>query len=66
VAEAEQNYADKQNELYNMALEGINTYAEKYQETTREMYETLTEIDQQYREGAFESEEEYRAAKLAA
>jgi hypothetical protein len=37
--------ADKQNAFYNMALEGVNTYAEKYYETLEEMYTTLTEID---------------------
>ncbi len=66
IADAEQELADKQNEFYNIALEGINTYAEKYAQTLQEMYDTLTEIDQQYHEGAFASEDEYLAAREAA
>jgi hypothetical protein len=35
---------DKQNSLYNIALEGANGYAEKYQQTLSEMYDTLTNL----------------------
>ena len=62
VAEAEQQLADAQNRLYNIGLEGANDYTEKYQQTLAEMYDTLTELQTQYLEGAFASEEEYNTA----
>lgn len=62
VAEAEQELADAQNRLYNIGLEGANSYTEKYQQTLSEMYDTLTELQTQYLEGAFASEEEYNQA----
>lgn len=66
IAQAEQNLADAQNRLYNIALEGANSYTEKYQQTLSEMYDTLTTLQQEYLDGAFESEEEYHAAVEAA
>lgn len=66
IAAAQQELADKQNSLYNIALEGANGYAEKYMSTLNEMYDTLTDLQQQYLSGAFESEEEYHNAVTAA
>lgn len=66
VAEAQQSLEDAQNALYNIGLEGANSYTEKYQQTLNEMYDTLTDLQSQYLEGAFESEEEYHAAVEAA
>ena len=65
-ADAEQKLADAQNRLYNIGLEGANQYTEKYQQTLGEMYSTLTDLQQQYLSGAFESEEEYNEAVAAA
>ena len=66
VADAEQKLADAQNNLYNIGLEGANDYAEKYQAQLQEMYDDLGNLQQQYLEGAFESEAEYNAAVEAA
>lgn len=66
ISEAQQNLADAQNNLYNIALEGANGYAEKYYQTLNELYTTLDEINRQYHEGAFESEQEYQNAILEA
>lgn len=66
VSNAEQQLADAQNNLYNIGLEGANSYTEKYQQTLQEMYDTLTDLQQQYLSGAFESEEEYHRAVEAA
>lgn len=66
IADAEQELADKQNALYNIGLEGANDYAEKYSQTMQEMYETLSELHQQYLDGEFASEEEYNNAVAAA
>ena len=66
VANAEQEYFDRQNELYNIALEGINTYAEKHIQTKQEMYDTLTSIDEKYRNGEYASWEAYQAARAEA
>ena len=62
IAEAQQQLADAQNSLYNIALEGSNDYFTKYQETLNEMYDTFTELHQQYLDGEFESEQEYQNA----
>ncbi len=66
LAEAQQQLEDAQNSLYNIGLEGANGYTEKYQQTMNEMYDTLTDLQSQYLDGAFESEEEYHAAMEAA
>ena len=62
IAEAQQQLADAQNSLYNIALEGSNDYFTKYQETINEMYDYFTELHQQYLNGEFESEQEYQNA----
>lgn len=66
IAEAEQKLADEQNRLYNISLEGANSYTEKYMQTLNEMYDTLTDLQQQYLEGAFQTEQEYQDAVTAA
>ena len=62
VAEAEQTLLDKQNELYNLSLNGANEYKEKYLQTLNEMYDTLADLQQQKMDGMFASEEEYQQA----
>ena len=62
IQNAEQQYLDAQNKLYNTGLEGANNYVQKYQQTMNEMYDTLTNLADQYRNGEFASEEEYQAA----
>ena len=62
IAEAQQQLEDAQNDLYNIGLEGANGYAEKYQQTMAEMYDTLRDLQDQYQDGAFESEAEYQEA----
>lgn len=62
VSDAEQKLADAQNNLYNIGLEGANNYTQKYQETMQEMYDTLTEIQEQYLNGEFATEEKYHVA----
>lgn len=61
-AEAEQKMADAQNRLYNIGLEGANDYNQKYTETMSELYNDLAELQQQYLEGQFATEDEYQAA----
>lgn len=62
LAEAQQQLEDAQNSLYNIGLEGANDYAQKYQQTLAEMYDTYADIQQQKLNGAFETEEEYHRA----
>lgn len=62
IAEAQQQLEDAQNELYNIGLEGANSYTEKYQQTMAEMYDTLRDLQSQYQEDAFATEEEYQKA----
>lgn len=66
IAEAEQKFADAQNSLYNIGLEGANDYTEKYQQTLQEFYDTMTELQTQYLNGEFETEAEYQAAMMEA
>lgn len=66
VSEAEQQLADAQNNLYNIGLEGANSYTEKYQQTMSEMYDTLQDLQQQKLDGMFETEQEYQDAVTAA
>lgn len=66
IAEAEQKLADAQNNLYNIGLDGAQDYMEKYQSVLSEMYDTFTELQQQYLDGSFESEEEYQNAMAEA
>ena len=65
VDQAEQELLDKQNALYNIGLEGANDYAQKYQQTLNEMYDAITELQQQKLDGMFETEEEYQNAVMA-
>ena len=66
IADAEQNYADKENELYNARLDAANDYSEKYIQAQMEMHQTLSDLHQQYLDGEFESEEAYNNAVTAA
>ena len=64
--EAQQQLEDAQNSLYNIGLEGANSYTEKYAQTMQEMYDTLTSISEAYFNGEIASQEEYEAQMLAA
>ena len=66
VNNALQNFEDAQNALYNIGLEGANTYSEKYQQTLQEMHATLTEINTAWLNGEITSEEEYNRKMLEA
>lgn len=66
ISQAEQDLEDKQNDLYNIALEGANNYSKKYAETLQEMYDTLSELQTQYLEGEITSQEEYERKVAAA
>ena len=66
LAEAQQELEDAQNSLYNIGLEGANEYSEKYQQTMSEMYDTFTQLQEQYLSGEFETEAEYQEAMLKA
>ena len=47
--------------MYNKGLEGANDYAQKYQQTMQEMYDTLADIQQRHLDGEYETEAEYHA-----
>lgn len=66
LAQAQQQLEDAQNSLYNIGLEGANSYTEKYNQTMQEMYDTLTSITQAYYNGEIASHEEYEEQMLAA
>jgi hypothetical protein len=66
VAQAEQELLDKQNNLYNIALRGSNDYSQKYMDTLSEMYDTLTDLQTQYLDGAFKDEQAYQDAVTSA
>ena len=62
IEEAEQQFEDAQNRLYNIGLDGANQYTEKYQQTLAEFYDTMTELQTRYLNGEFENEAEYQEA----
>lgn len=66
VSQAEQDFADAQNNLYNIGLRGSTEFAEKYAQTLQEMYDTLGELQEQFLNGEFESEKQYNEAVMAA
>lgn len=61
---AEDEYLEKQNALYNYALEGSNDYYTKFVQTTQEYQEKLKELQLAYLSGEIETEEEYNRQKL--
>jgi hypothetical protein len=60
VGSAADDVAVAQNDLYNIGLRGANDYTQKYQQTMQEMYDSVTELNQQYLDGAFGSYEEFQ------
>lgn len=66
LSQAQQQLEDAQNSLYNIGLEGANSYTEKYNQTMQEMYDTLTSISEAYYNGEIASQKEYEAQMLAA
>ena len=66
LAKAQQDLEDAQNTLYNIGLDGVNEYTEKYAQTMQEMYDTLTSITEAYYNGEITSQEDYEAQMLAA
>lgn len=63
VAEAQANFEDAQNNLYNLALDGANRYTEMYVSARQDMYNELTELSSLYYENGEISEEEFQARK---
>ena len=59
VADAQQGVDDAQNALYNKQLEGVNDYAQKYQQTLAESQDALSALTQAYFDGEIATEEEY-------
>ena len=59
VAQAQQELEDAQNSLYNIALEGANSYTQKYQEALAAMYDELTELQEQWLNGEITTQQEY-------
>ena len=66
VNQAQQQFEDAQNALYNKGLEGANDYAQKYQTTMQEMYDAFGTIQENYMNGSYASEEEYNNAMAEA
>lgn len=62
-ADAQQNVADAENDLYNTRLKAANDYGQKILKLNQECTSKLAEIDKKYQEGAYASEEEYLAAR---
>lgn len=64
--QAEDEYLQKQNDLYNYLLEGSNDYYTKYVQSMQEATETFKSINEAYLNGEIESEEEYHRQMLEA
>ena len=59
VNDAEQNFADKQNDLYNLVLNQTQDYTEKILQLYAERNAALKELQEQWLNGEITSEEEY-------
>lgn len=60
---AEDKYLEKQNALYNYALEGSQDYYTKYCQTSQALYEALGELQTAWLNGEITSVEEYNRQK---
>lgn len=65
VSGAEQGVEDAENAIYNARLEGANNYASQRQKLLQELYDSLTNLDNQYYIEGTISEEEYNRQKEA-
>ena len=65
IANAQQQYEDAQNALYNISLQGQQDYTAKYLESLQMMQEELTELDQKWLEGEIATQEEYNRQRKA-
>ena len=65
VASATQNYLDKQNELYNISLEGSKQYREKYLQNIQEMLDEVEALEYAYRVDHTIDQEEYEKQILS-
>lgn len=63
IDDAQQEVDDAQNRLYNLSLEGQETYLEKYLQTQQEANDALAELWNQYYNEHTLTEEEYWAAR---
>lgn len=62
INEAQQNYDDAENNLYNLSLEHQQEYTEKYLQASQQMYEELNQLHNDYINGLI-SEEEFEVRK---
>lgn len=60
---AQQEFEDAQNNLYNISLNGQKDYTEKYMQALQQMYSELKELQTAYLNGEIASEEEYNLKK---
>lgn len=63
ISNAEQELADKQNSLYNIALEGTNNYGQKVLELNQQLADDLVALEEARAAGQYATDEEYQAAK---
>ena len=60
IAEAQQQYADAQNNLYNISLEGVKEYQSKISSAMQAAYDEQEAITQAWQSGEIESWDEYQ------
>lgn len=65
VNEAQQNYDDAENELYNTQLNAANTYGQKRFQAQQELIQELQALNAQYLNGEISSIEEYQSKSTA-
>lgn len=63
INEAQQQYEDADNVLYNTRLEGLNEYNQKYMQVYQEGMEAITELTERWQNGELSSDEEYYRLK---
>ena len=65
IADAQQQYEDAQNALYNISLQGQQDYTAKYLESLQMMQEELAELDEKWLNGEIDTIEEYNRQRDA-
>lgn len=59
IADAQQQYEDAQNALYNISLQGQQDYTAKYLESLQMMYDEIQELDTRHLEAGTQNTEQY-------
>ena len=64
ISQAQQALEDAENNLYNIGLEGAQSYQDKYAQILEEAFNAFKDLSEQYKNGEITSEEEFNQKRL--